>query len=251
MILKSPAEITVMRQGGAILADILKKLAEAVKPGITTLELDLKARELFRSYGVRPSFLGYDGFPAAICVSINEEIVHGLPSKRIIQEGDVVSIDAGVFYKKFHTDSAVTVLASAGNPNREKQRLIEVAEEALKRGIKKAEAGNTLGDIGQAIQKYVESEGFSVVRDLVGHGIGRKLHESPEVLNYGPAGKGERLEPGLVIAIEPMVSAGSYKIADGPDGYAYITADGSLVAHAEHTVAITKKGPVILTQWQI
>ena len=243
--LKTPEQIEIMREGGKILHMILERLAKAVRPGLKTIELDALARELLVQHDAEASFLNYNGFPAALCVSINEEIVHGLPSGRILKDGDVVKLDFGVLYKGFHTDSARTVLAGPGSPKNKK--LISITERALELGIEQARAGNTTGDIGHAIQSYVESEGFNVVRDLVGHGIGRSVHEEPEVLNYGESGEGIALEPGMVIAIEPMVVEGSWKITDGSDGYSYITKDGKLAAHAEHTVAITERGPDILT----
>ena len=243
--LKTPEQIEIMREGGKILHMILERLAKAVRPGLKTIELDALARELLVQHDAEASFLNYNGFPAALCVSINEEIVHGLPSGRILKDGDVVKLDFGVLYKGFHTDSARTVLAGPGSPK--KKKLISITERALELGIEQARAGNTTGDIGHAIQSYVESEGFNVVRDLVGHGIGRSVHEEPEVLNYGESGEGIALEPGMVIAIEPMVVEGSWKITDGSDGYSYVTKDGKLAAHAEHTVAITERGPDILT----
>jgi len=243
--LKTPEQIEIMREGGKILHMILERLAKAVRPGLKTIELDALARELLVQHDAEASFLNYNGFPAALCVSINEEIVHGLPSGRILKDGDVVKLDFGVLYKGFHTDSARTVLAGPGSPKNKK--LISITERALELGIEQARAGNTTGDIGHAIQSYVESEGFNVVRDLVGHGIGRSVHEEPEVLNYGESGEGIALEPGMVIAIEPMVVEGSWKITDGSDGYSYVTKDGKLAAHAEHTVAITERGPDILT----
>ena len=243
--LKTPEQIEIMREGGKILHMILERLAKAVRPGLKTIELDALARELLVQHDAEASFLNYNGFPAALCVSINEEIVHGLPSGRILKDGDVVKLDFGVLYKGFHTDSARTVLAGPGSPKNKK--LISITERALELGIEQARAGNTTGDIGHAIQAYVESEGCGVVRDLVGHGIGRSVHEEPEVLNYGESGEGIALEPGMVIAIEPMVVEGSWKITDGSDGYSYVTKDGKLAAHAEHTVAITERGPDILT----
>src|SRR3989344_9106214 len=261
--IKTKNEIAVMREGGKILADILRKLSEAVKPGITTNDLEELARELVLSYGVKPSFLGYDGYPAALCTSINDEIVHGVPSDRILKDGDVLKLDMGVTHKDFHTDSATTVLVGQviHGPTLQvghRQKLISVTKEALNMGISKAKAGNTLGDIGSAIQKYVEQNGFNVVRDLVGHGIGRKLHEPPQVMNYLPRGRkaasqsghyeGEELKEGMVIAIEPMVVTGGWKTKNSEDGFGFITKDGGLAAHFEHTVAITTEEPLILTQ---
>lgn len=243
--IKTEKEIQIMKEGGKILAEILKRLSEAVKPGITTNELEKLARELVLYYGVKPSFLGHDGYPAALCTSVNDEIVHGVPSDRVLGDGDVLKLDMGVLYKGFHTDSAVTVVVGKGDGKN--QKLINVTKEALNIGISKAKVGNTLGDIGSAIQKYVEQNKFNVVKDLVGHGIGRELHEPPQVLNYGESGEGEELKAGMVIAIEPMVVTGDWRIKNGKDGYAFVTKDSGLAAHFEHTVAITDSGSVILT----
>ncbi len=235
-----------MRQGGKILSTILKKISESIRPGMKTREIDQLARELVSYFKAKPAFLNYNGFPATICVSVNEEIVHGLPSDRVLKAGDVLKLDMGVNYQGFYTDSAITVVVGFGSDAR-RQKLIDVTRNALEIGIEQAKTGNTLGDIGHAIQEYVESNGFSVIRDLVGHGIGRELHEEPEVLNYGKAGSGIKLKPGMVIAIEPMVVEGSWQIVQGSDGFSYVTADNKLAAHFEHTVAITKDGPQILT----
>ena len=250
---KTVEEVEIMKEGGKILADILRKLSEAVKPGITTNDLEELARELVLSYGVKPSFLGYDGYPAALCTSINDEIVHGVPSDRILKDGDVLKLDMGVTHKDFHTDSATTVLVGQviHGPTLQvghRQKLISVTKEALNMGISKAKAGNTLGDIGSAIQKYVEQNGFNVVRDLVGHGIGRELHEPPQVLNYGKEGTGPELVEGMVIAIEPMVVTGDWRIKNSKDGLGFITKDGGFAAHFEHTIAITENEPLVLTQ---
>ena len=236
-----------MREGGKILAEILKKLSEAVKPGITTNDLEKLARELVLSYGVKGSFLGFDGYPNILCTSLNDEVVHAIPSDRVLKEGDLLKIDMGVLYNGFHTDSATTILVG-NNGDLVKRKLVQTTKESLEMGISKAKAGNTLGDIGSAIQKHIEDKGFNVIRDLVGHGIGRELHEPPQVLNYGKAGQGEKLVPGMVIAIEPMVVTGKWAIKNGKDGYAFITKDGGLAAHFEHTVAITDVGPLILTK---
>ncbi|MEK7076402.1 MAG: type I methionyl aminopeptidase [Patescibacteria group bacterium] len=245
--IKTKEEISVMREGGKILAEILKKLSEAVKPGITTNDLEKLARELVLSYGVKGSFLGFDGYPNILCTSLNDEVVHAIPSDRVLKEGDLLKIDMGVLYNGFHTDSATTILVG-NNGDLVKRKLVQTTKESLEMGISKAKAGNTLGDIGSAIQKHIEDKGFNVIRDLVGHGIGRELHEPPQVLNYGKAGQGEKLVPGMVIAIEPMVVTGKWAIKNGKDGYAFITKDGGLAAHFEHTVAITDVGPLILTK---
>lgn len=245
--IKTEKEIQIMKEGGKILGEILNKLADTVKPGMTTNDLEKLARELVSSYGVESSFLGFDGYPAYLCTSINDEIVHGLPSDKVLDEGDVLKIDMGVLHKGFHTDSATTVLV--GNKGDAiKRSLIQTTKESLEIGISKARVGNTLGDIGSAIQKHIEDKGFNVVRDLVGHGIGRELHEPPQVLNYGKAGTGEKLVSGMVIAIEPMVVTGKWGIKNGKDGYAFVTKDGGLSAHFEHTIAITEDGPEILTK---
>lgn len=247
MKLKTPAQIELMREGGHILAEILDILERAVKPGIQTITLDKLAQELIQASGAKPSFLNYNGFPATLCISINEEIVHGLPSDRKLKDGDLVKLDLGIQYQGFHTDSARSVIVGSGaQPHLHK--LIMATRQALEIGIQSAQPGKTLGDVGHAIHEYVKLQGYDVVRDLIGHGIGTEVHEEPEVPNYGQPGKGPVLKPGLVIAIEPMVVLGGHKIANGPDGYAYITADKKLAAHFEHTVAITANGPEILTK---
>lgn len=245
--LKTEKEIEIMREGGRVLAEILQKLSEVVKPGITTNDLEKLADELVLSYEVKSSFLGFDGYPNILCTSVNDEIVHGIPSDRVLKEGEVLKIDMGVLRDGFHTDSATTVLVG-NNDDAVKRKLIQITKESLEIGISKAKVGNTLGDIGSAIQKHVEDNGFNVVRDLVGHGIGRELHEPPQVLNYGQAGMGEKLVAGMVIAIEPMVVTGKWQIKNGKDGYSFDTKDGGLAAHFEHTIAITEDGPEILTK---
>lgn len=245
--LKTEKEIEIMKEGGRILGEILKKLEEAVKPGITTNDLEELVRELISFYGVESSFLGFDGYPNILCTSLNDEVVHGIPSVRVLKEGDLLKIDMGVLHKGFHTDSATTVLVG-NSGDMVKRKLIQTTKESLEIGISKAKVGNTLGDIGAAIQKHVEDRGFNVVRDLVGHGVGRELHEEPQVLNYGKAGTGEKLVAGMVIAIEPMVVTGKWNIKNGKDGYAFITKDGGLAAHFEHSVAITNAGPLVLTK---
>lgn len=245
--IKTEQEVETMKEGGKILGEIIKKLSEAVKPGITTNDLEELAREFVLSYGVKSSFLGFDGYPNMLCTSVNDEIVHGIPSERVLEEGDLLKIDMGVLHKDFHTDFATTLVVG-GRGDNIKNKLIQTTRESLEIGISKAKIGNTLGDIGAAIQKHVEDRGFNVVRDLVGHGIGRELHESPQVLNYGKAGQGEKLVSGMVIAIEPMVVTGKWGIKNGKDGFAYVTKDGGLAAHFEHTIAITNKGPLVLTK---
>jgi len=251
--IKTKEEIEIMAEGGKILAKIMKELVKKVKPGITTKELDRLAESLIScppkplaaEDKIKCSFKGHEGFPACLCTSINEEIVHGVPSDRVLKEGDIISLDLGIFYKGFHTDMAITVLVGKVDP--EVQRLVRVTKKALKRGIKKVRPGNTFGDIGNTIQRYVEGQEFNVIRDLCGHGIGRELHEDPEVLNFGKRRTGPELVEGMVFCIEPMVSTGDWKIKKNKDGCGYETLDGSLCAHFEHTVAVTKNGCEILT----
>ena len=245
--LKSQREIEIMARGGKILAETVKLMERSVKPGMTTADLDAIADEFIRSHpGAKPSFKGLYNFPASICSSINNEIVHGIPSrKRILYEGDVVSIDVGVQYEGYHTDSATTV--AVGSVNDESRHLLQVTREALDAGVAAAKVGNHLGDIGAAIQAVVEAAGFSVVRDLVGHGIGTGFHEEPQVPNYGKPNRGIRLVPGLTIAIEPMVNVGKPGIRTMPDKWTVVTVDGKRSAHFEHTVAITDDGPRVLT----
>lgn len=245
--LKSRREIDIMARGGKILADTVKLMERSVKPGMTTADLDAIAEEFIRSHaGAVPSFKGLYDFPANICTSINNEIVHGIPSKkRVLLEGDVVSIDVGVHYEGYHTDSATTV--AVGKVAAESERLLGVTREALDAGVDAARAGNHLGDIGAAVQEVVERAGFSVVRDLVGHGIGTGFHEEPQVPNYGRPKRGIRLVPGLTIAIEPMVNVGKPGIRTMPDRWTIVTIDGMRSAHFEHTVAVTENGPRVLT----
>ena len=246
--LKSPREIEVMAEGGKILADTVAMLSERVAPGISTLDLDTLAELFIRSHdNAVPAFKGLYGFPGSICTSINEEIVHGIPSrKRVLREGDLVSIDVGVGYKGFFTDSAATV--AVGETDDESKRLLAVTVEALEAGIAAATMGNHIGDIGAAIQQVGEGAGFSVVRELVGHGIGTEFHEEPQVPNYGKPKRLMKLSPGLTIAIEPMVNAGTPRTRTMPDRWTIVTADGSRSAHFEHTVAITDQGPRVLTR---
>ncbi len=245
--LKSRREIDIMARGGKILADTVRLMEQSVKPGMTTADLDGIAEEFIRGHpGAVPSFKGLYDFPASICTSINNEIVHGIPSnKRVLLEGDVVSIDVGVQYEGYHTDSATTV--AVGAVPEESQRLLDVTRESLDAGVEAATAGNHLGDIGAAVQQVVERAGFSVVRDLVGHGIGTGFHEEPQVPNYGKAKRGIRLVPGLTIAIEPMVNVGKPGIRTMPDRWTVVTVDGTRSAHFEHTVAVTEDGPRVLT----
>jgi methionyl aminopeptidase len=245
VILKSREEINIMREAGRHAAEVLQILVEAVRPGQNVLELDRIVRREYKRRGVTPTFLGYQGYPATVCVSINDQIVHGIPRNRELKEGDVVSIDLGATYRGFVGDTAVTVACGKVSP--EAERLIKVTEEALRRGIAAAQPGASIGDIGYAIQSYVESQGMSVVREYVGHGVGRAMHEEPQVPNYGRPGTGKQLRPGMVIAIEPMVNLGDWRTRKDSDGWTIWTADGSLSAHFEHTIAITEDGPEILT----
>jgi methionyl aminopeptidase len=246
--LKSPREIEVMAQGGQILARTVAHLRREVQPGMTTSELDKLAEDFIRSHdGATPAFKGLYGFPGSVCTSINHEIVHGIPSsKRVLAEGDIVSIDIGVRFGGYYTDSATTV--PVGEIDVRSQRLLDVTARALDAGIAAARAGNHVGDIGAAVQEVVERGGFSVVRDLVGHGIGVEFHEEPQVPNYGKPKRGTKLVPGLTIAIEPMVNAGSPGTRTLPDKWTVVTADGSRSAHFEHTIAITENGPRVLTR---
>lgn len=275
--IKTPEEIKIMAEGGKILAKIMKELEKKVKPGITTKELDRLAESLISCpptssaegdfVGRRPkpclsaealakggakadkikcSFKGYENYPACLCTSINEEIVHAVPSERILKEGDIISLDLGILYKGFHTDMAITL--AVGKVDQEVQRLIRVTKKALKRGIKKVRLGNTIGDIGNTIQRYVESQGFNVVRELCGHGIGKEIHEEPEILNYGKRKSGPEIKEGMTFCLEPMVTVGDWRIKKSKDGHGWETQDGSLSCHFEHTVAVTKEEYRVLTE---
>ncbi len=244
--LKSPKEIGLMRQAGAIVGASLVVLSEAAKAGVTTAELDKIAAAELKKRGAKPAFLGYHGFPATLCVSINNEVVHGIPSaKRKLKDGDICSLDFGCIVEGLFADAAVTVPVGKVTPEAEK--LIRVTRESLAAGIAAMRKDARLGDVSNAVQRHCESNGFSVVRDFVGHGIGRQLHEDPPVPNYGKAGTGMRLSPGLVLAIEPMVNAGGPEVETLDDGWTAVTKDGRLSAHFEHTIALTEKGPEILT----
>ncbi len=243
--LKNQKEIDIMAEGGKILAAVLKEIEKMAKPGITTFQLDRAAEALILKYKAKPAFKGYEGFPFSLCASVNDVVVHGYPSDYKLKEGDIVGLDLGVLYKGYNTDMAVTV--AIGEVSFEAKRLIAVARKAMKLGIKKARAGITTGDIGNTIQRYVEDQGFGVVRDLVGHGIGKEVHEEPQVPNYGQRHKGQVLKEGMVICIEPMVTMGSHVIKRSKDGYGWSTKDGSLSAHFENTIAIFKDGARVLT----
>lgn len=244
--LKSRTEIDAIRRAGRAVRSVLDKVAAAVRPGAKTWELEKLAREESGRLGVKPAFLGYLGYPAALCVSVNAEVVHGIPSpRRELSAGDIVSLDYGCLLDGFYADAAVTV--GVGKVSAEAQRLIDVTRVSLERAINAMRPGARLGDVSSAVQEYVEGHGFAVVRDFSGHGIGRALHEAPSVPNFGSAGTGMRLSPGLVLAIEPMVTAGSEKTEVLADGWTAVTKDGSLAAHFEHTVVLTEAGPEILT----
>ncbi|MBR3865580.1 MAG: type I methionyl aminopeptidase [Clostridia bacterium] len=244
--LKSPKEIKLMREAGAIADAARRACGAAVEPGITTYELDAIARKVIEGYGARPSFLNYNGFPGSICCSVNDEVIHGIPSKkRKIQEGDIVKIDVGAFYNGYHGDCAATFAAGVITPVA--KELIEVTRQSFYEGIKFARPGYRISDIARAIQEYNESHGFGVVREYVGHGIGRNLHEEPEVPNYWERGHGARLAAGMTLAIEPMVNQGGYDVKRLSDGWTVKTADGSLSSHFENTIVITEGEPIILT----
>jgi len=235
-----------MRQAGRIVAQILGILVEAIKPGITTKKLDEIAEEEVKKYGAIPSFKGYRGFPASICTSVNEEVVHGIPGERVLKEGDIISLDFGAIYKGFHGDAAVTV--GVGKISSEAERLIKTTQEALEAGIAAAREGAHLSDISAAIQFCAESNGFSPVREYVGHGIGREMHEAPQIPNFGPPGRGPVLKRGMTLALEPMLNAGDWHTKVLSDRWTVVTADGSLSAHFEHTIAITEGEAEILTK---
>lgn len=246
VIIKSEREIELMREAGNILAIVHEELEKYVKPGISTLDIDKKADEIIRSYGCIPSFLNYNGFPASICVSINDQVVHGIPGKNtFLRDGDIVSLDAGVIYKGYQSDAARTW--AVGEVSDEAIKLIEVTKQSFYEGIKYAKAGNHLYEISAAIQDYVESFGFSVVRDLVGHGIGKDMHEEPQIPNFRQKRRGIRLEPGMTFAIEPMVNVGRYDVYWEDDDWTVVTEDGSLSAHYENTILITDGEPEVLS----
>lgn len=250
-LVKDPWELALMRQSGRRLAEVVAMLRESVRPGVTTAELDERAEAMVRKLGGVPSFKGYrimDGivpFPGTICASPNEQVVHGFPSERPLESGDLISIDVGLVYGGYHSDCAFSV--AVGEVPDEVRRLLDVTEQSLYEGIAQAKPGHRIGDIGHAIQAHIQPHGFGIVREYVGHGIGRRLHEQPSVPNYGKPGHGNLLKSGMVIAIEPMVTLGDYRTRVLDDGWTVVTVDGSLAAHFEHTVAITPKGPEVLT----
>jgi methionyl aminopeptidase len=248
IVFKSPEEIERMRVAGRVTALAVKRLMEVVEPGMSTADLDELAEDLMRSHGCTPSFKGYRGFPASICTSINREVVHGIPSgRRVLREGDLLSLDVGAVYEGYHGDSAVSVFVGGEPPSDAAEKLVRVTEESLEAGISQIRAGGRLGDVGHAVQQVVEGAGFSVVREYVGHGIGRALHEDPQIPNYGEPARGPVMKPGLVVAVEPMVNMGGWRTRVLGDRWTVVTADGSLSAHFEHTIAITGDGPEVLT----
>lgn len=244
--IKTEKEIQIMKKSGNILSRVMKELKKKVKPGITTKELDRVTETLIFKSGAQTAFKDYEGFPTTLCISVNQVVVHGIPSDYKLKEGDIISLDLGVKYKDFFSDMAITV--PVGKINYETLRLLKVTKKALKLGIKKASIGNTFGDIGETVQKYVESQGFNVVRELCGHGIGRELHEEPQILNYAEKHKSEKIKQGMVFCIEPMVTVGDWRLKKSADGFGYETKDGSLSAHFEHTIAVTKNGSQVLTE---
>lgn len=246
IIVKSPEEIAIMRRSGKILAAVLNRLREEIRAGIKTCYLDEIAAEELRNRKVESSFKNYQGFPANLCISVNSEVVHGIPGERVLKEGDIVSLDAGIILEGFHSDSAITV--GVGEITQQAKELIMVTEESLKAGIAQATSGAHVGDISAVIQNYVESRGFSVIREYTGHGIGRELHEEPQIPNFA-FGKGPQLRKGMTLAIEPMVNAGDWHTKLAPNRWTVLTADGSLSAHFEHTIAISNNGGEVLTEY--
>ncbi len=245
IIIKSSAEIEIMRAAGRVVGQVLEAVSQAVRPGVSTASLDRQAEEMARSLGAVPAFKGYRGYPYSLCCSLNEQVVHGFPGPGPLKEGDILSMDFGVILDGFYGDAATTVAVGAISP--EASGLLKATEASLMAGIEKARPGNHLGDISSAVQKVAEGAGFSVVRQFVGHGIGRGLHEEPQVPNFGLPGRGVKLKPGMVLAIEPMINAGGFEVRILQDGWTAVTVDGKLSAHFEHTVAVTADGPRILS----
>ncbi len=246
IILRLPDEIEKARASNRIVAEVLSRLREKIRPGVKTKDLDKFAEEIAEKRGAKPAFKGYRGYPHSLCISINEEVVHGMPSKRVLQEGDIVGLDFGIYYQGFYGDSAITL--PVGKVAEKALKLMQVTEQSLYAGIEQAREGNRLGDVSAAVQNMVESAGFSVVRDFVGHGIGRNLHEEPQIPNFGEKGRGIELKKGMILAIEPMVNVGEYNVKVLPDGWTVVTKDGSLSAHFEHSIAITENSPDILSK---
>lgn len=246
VVLKHADEIEKARASNRIVAEVLSVLREKVKPGLTTMELDKIAESITEKRGAKPAFKGYRGYPFSLCTSVNEEVVHGMPSNRVLMEGDIIGLDFGVYYQGLYGDSAVTL--PVGRVDDQATRLMQVTEQSLYMAINQACAGNRLGDISATVQETAESSGYSVVRDFVGHGIGKSLHEDPQIPNFGKKGRGIELKRGMILAIEPMINAGKYRVKILSDGWTVVTADGSLSAHFEHSVAITDSGPEILSK---
>ncbi|HNZ09978.1 MAG: Methionine aminopeptidase 1 [Deltaproteobacteria bacterium ADurb.Bin151] len=246
VVLKHADEIEKARASNRIVAEVLSVLREKVKPGLTTMELDKIAESITEKRGAKPAFKGYRGYPFSLCTSVNEEVVHGMPSNRVLMEGDIIGLDFGVYYQGLYGDSAVTL--PVGRVDDQATRLMQVTEQSLYMAINQACAGNRLGDISATVQETAESSGYSVVRDFVGHGIGKSLHEDPQIPNFGKKGRGIELKRGMILAIEPMINAGKYRVKILSDGWTVVTADGSLSAHFEHSVAITDNGPEILSK---
>ena len=246
IFIKTPEEIQKIRESCIILASLMKELPKMVEPGVTTKDLDIFAEDFIIKAGAKPGFKGYNGFPATLCISINDEIVHGIPSERVLKEGDIVSIDGGVYYNGFHADMAITL--PVGEVDSETRRLIKATKKALKRGIRKSKVGNTFGDVSNSIQRYAEDQGFGIVKNLCGHGIGKSLHEDPEILNYGKRHSGENIKEGMCFCLEPMLAIGKSGETKQDEGGAYKTKDGSLSAHFEHLIAIVNGKPEVLTE---
>ena len=247
IIRKSPEEIDRMRKAGRIVAETIERTVAAVRPGIQTAELDAVSEKTILEAGATPSFKGYRGFPASLCVSINEQVVHGIPGKRVLKPGDLLSLDFGAIWEGYHADAAVSLFVGGEAPSSEAEKLVRVTEEALESGIAQIRVGGRLTDISHAVQQVVEGAGFNLVREYTGHGVGRALHEDPQIFNYGAPGRGPELRPGLVIAVEPMAMLGDWPTRVLADNWTVVTDDGSLAAHFEHTIAVTEDGPEVLT----
>ena len=245
--IKTPQEIEKMRRSGAILRQVHQAVEQTVKPGATTMDMERVAEAKIRELGAKPAFKGYNDYPACLCTSVNNEVIHGIPSaRRVLQEGDIVSVDCGVILDGYYSDAAVTY--PVGRISAQTRKLLDVTRASLEQAIQEVQVGSTLGDVGAAVQEMCEAEGFGVVRDFVGHGIGKSMHEDPQVPNYGKRGKGTKLKAGMVLAIEPMINAGGAEVKVLKDGWTAVTVDGSMSAHFEHTVAVTKDGPLVLTR---
>ena len=246
IIRKSDRELDIMKKAGNVVAQTHELLAEKIEPGITTQEIDQLAEEFILKQGAKPAFKGYQGFPGTVCVAVNEQVVHGIPNSRQLKSGDIIGLDIGAIVEGYYGDAAQTV--AVGQVSDEAQKLLSVTKESLFKGIEQVQVNNRLSDISNSIQKHAEHAGYSVVRNFVGHGIGSEMHEDPQIPNFGPSGRGPRLKEGMVLAIEPMINVGGYQVDTLDDGWTVVTRDGELSAHFEHTVAVTKSGPRILTQ---